>query len=337
MSTDVRLSAVAHEDWPHAGPGATTAAAAADAMQGRRLGSPPQWQPHTGGAASTTVFTTGVEGGGWGQAPITVADLIGLDPLTAATTPGASGPGWERRAATVATRSSDWTPPGPMGLWLPQPTTREPNLAAAMTWICGGGGEWSMGHAPLTVEELIGISAPVGQASTPAWPGGVRAAAIAAAAAPRPFGSGPSWYGDLGDVNRDEGTAMYAPHQPRPAAHAPRVGGKQVMRRRRSTGSNQPLRLPPAGGAVLQSWLQAHAAHPYPTKDEKRALMAAAGVAQPRLDNWFASARARRRVAQHAQVDDSGTAVDATDAEAATTMTRSEPPDPAPEFDIADV
>lgn len=57
-------------------------------------------------------------------------------------------------------------------------------------------------------------------------------------------------------------------------------------------------KLPKPVTDLLKTWLLDHAAHPYPTEDEKRRLCAATGLSISQVSNWFINARRRILVPQ---------------------------------------
>ncbi|XP_018006466.1 homeobox protein AKR-like [Hyalella azteca] len=63
--------------------------------------------------------------------------------------------------------------------------------------------------------------------------------------------------------------------------------GNGVARKRRPN-------LRPEAKAVLTAWLTEHRHHPYPTEEEKDALVCEAGVTLAQVCNWFINARRRQ-------------------------------------------
>ena len=87
------------------------------------------------------------------------------------------------------------------------------------------------------------------------------------------------------------GAAANAVVMPLPVSAMATAVGSDVCRRR----GLPPRSLPPEATAVLRAWLTApeHVNHPYPSKEEKAALAAAAGITERQVSVWFTNTRKR--------------------------------------------
>ncbi|KAK7402729.1 hypothetical protein QQX98_011518 [Neonectria punicea] len=81
-----------------------------------------------------------------------------------------------------------------------------------------------------------------------------------------------------------EGMPLQETEQPEPSLSAKRTNTRSVRKTR-----------------VLRNWFATHLDHPYPSEEDKLALVQQSGLSKSQVINWFANSRRRHRLSAHAQ------------------------------------